>query len=131
MSKEAYGMKDNSPRQILWSLDQPPLLKSTTKVISKTFLISGTQGTMGDQFPSKPRCHLPSSLPRKTPWRDKNHWDNHLRISETFSSNLFRTKCSLTGLNIEPPPPLSPKSYFIMKEWRNRGVMRQVSPKFS
>lgn len=40
---------------------------STAEVISKTFPILDTQGTTGDQFLSRPRCHLPLSSPWKTP----------------------------------------------------------------
>lgn len=85
-------------------LDQPLLPRSTTEVISKTFPLSNTQGTMGDQFPSGLRCHLPLSSPRKTPWRVKNHWCNHLRINETFSPNFFHIKCWLIGLKKEITP---------------------------
>ena len=55
------------------SLDQPPLPKSTAKVISKTFPISGTQGT-----------HPPPPPPKKSPiswWkysRTEGWWDKYL-----------------------------------------------------
>ena len=94
-------------------LGQPPLPRSTIEVISKTFPISNTQGSTGDQFPSRPKWHLPSSSHRNMPWRDKNYWGSHLRINEMFLANLFHIKYWLTSLNSEN----TPNSYFMMKEW--------------
>ena len=78
-------------------------------MISRTFPIANTQGTIGDQFPFEPRCHLPSNSLREMLWRVKDHQSSYLRINEMFPPNLCHIKWRLTDLNSgnTPKSPIS------------------------
>ena len=99
-------------------LGQPPLPRSTNEVISKTFPLSHRQGTTSDQFPPLDwdatfhHAHL-----------GKCH--EEIRTTEAITLALMRRFHLISSiLNadwlawiVKTPP----KSYFMIKEWQNRG----------